>query len=97
MSTKIEVRTLSTGDVLPNGWVVVDAWFDRSQEKFGDLRPQGFVLAMREGEDLTARFDPFATWEFVIDDRGTVTVSGHYFSHIVEAAKDFARRIGTEA
>lgn len=88
---------LKAGSTLDNGWLVIDVWFDRSQERFGDRRPQGFVLALDEGQSLVDRRDHLATWSFVIDERGIVTTSGHYFSHIFPAAKDFARRIGSEA
>lgn len=87
--------TIATGDVLGNGWVVVDMWFDRSQEKFGDMRPQGFVLAMSHGSKITGYDDRYATWSFVRDERGIVTIAGNYFNSVYSAARDFGRRIGT--
>jgi hypothetical protein len=89
MSTTTMDRAVRTGVVLPNGWTVVDTYEDWSQAQFGDEREQGIVLAMMPGE-----YDKFATWSYVVDDRGIVTVSGHYFSHIFPAARDFGRRAG---
>jgi hypothetical protein len=82
---------VAVGDTLPNGATVVAIWYDRSQEKFGDHRPQGVVLAWRGHE--------YATWLFMHDERGTLTVSGRYFysgAAFMSAAKDFARRIARE-
>lgn len=93
LARSMKGEALLTGDVLSNGWTVVDVWFDRSQLKFGDVRPMGYVLAMLPGE----QHDKFATWWFVMDEHGVATTAGHYFPHIFQAAKDLARRIGTEA
>lgn len=96
MST-VTMPQVRRGVVLDNGWTVVDVWFDHSQEKFGDMRDQGVVLATRADGDT---FEPFATWHFVQtwDERRlgwrTDTFTGHYFSGVFPAAKDFARRIG---
>ena len=79
---------VAVGDTLPNGATVVAVWYDRSQEKFGDHRPQGVVLAWRIHE--------YVTWLFCHDERGTVTGSGRYFFDtpaFMSAAKDFARRV----
>lgn len=96
MST-VTMPQVRRGVTLDNGWTVVDVWFDRSQEKFGDLREQGVVLATRPDGDT---FEPFATWSFVCNwyERQSQwrvdTFTGHYFSSVFPAAKDFARRIG---
>lgn len=89
MSTTVTARAVSTGVVLPNGWTVVDTYEDWSQVQFGDEREQGIVLAMLPGE-----YDKFATWSYVVDERGIVTLSGNYFSRIFPAARDFGRRAG---
>lgn len=92
MSTTAQNSRVGIGVVLPNGWTVVDVWHDTSQERFGDMRPQGIVLAMNAAHE----YDPFATWQFFSDERGILTVSGYYFHSIYPASRDFGRRIGTQ-
>lgn len=87
MSVKVEM--IKRGDVLPNGALVLQVGIDTTQEVFGDMRPQGVVLAMVGGGSWAHEF---VTWDYVIDERGVVTVSGHYFDSVVNAVDDFRQR-----
>lgn len=82
------------GSVLPNGATVIDVWNDTSQMKFGDMRPQGVVLATIVNTGLP-RGAEFVTWNWYVERDQCITVSGTYRDNIFPAAKDFARRIGT--
>ena len=83
-----------TGSVLPNSWIVVDVFYDRSQERFGDMREQGVVLAM---DARGIGFDRFVTWTYVVGEEGDAfTFSGRYFQDVWPAVKDFVRRTRIE-
>ena len=81
-----------TGSVLPNSWIVVDVFYDRSQERFGDMREQGVVLAMSAAR-VPHSHDRFVRWTYVVGEEGDAfTFSGRYFQDVWPAVKDFVRR-----
>jgi hypothetical protein len=89
MSTKARLG-LVKGSTLPNGGIVLDSHVEGFH--FGEDndidRQYGYVIA------LLPERPEYATWSFVDDTRGIVTLSGHYHHSLFSAVKDFARRIG---
>ena len=84
---------MQLGTTLPNGALVVDfkelhKWVDFSRTK-----SEGIVLAL-----VADGLHPHVTWRYLMDhaDGAIETVGGTYHSSIFPAAKDFARRIGTD-
>lgn len=62
----------TVGSKLDNGALVLAV----RPEADEDGRPRGYVLAMAN-HNLPA-FAEYVTWAYVIDERGDVTVAGHY-------------------
>jgi hypothetical protein len=77
----IEGSTLRIGDILPNGWVVIDARGDQDH---------AVVLA---GNQDNAH--PYATWFARLGDEGWDTFWGTYHLDVHDAMDAFAHRIAS--
>lgn len=77
------------GSVLQNGALVLAV----REEADEDGRAQGYLLALTHQD--TPTFAEYVTWAYVIDERGDVTVSGHYFNkNLPEALANLESRFG---
>jgi hypothetical protein len=74
------------GQTLPNGAYVIAV---RETGRRSDGAPLGVVLAMCGGGRWPVEY---ATWLYVTDERGTVTVSGRYHPDIAPAVTDLLAR-----
>jgi hypothetical protein len=74
----IETMTLTAGDRLPNGWIVVDATGDADH---------AVVLAFN-GQNT----HPFATWFARMNGDGLVTFWGTYHLELLDAMDAFFHR-----
>jgi hypothetical protein len=75
------------GSTLDNGALVIDIRREASE----DGRALGYVLAMTN--HTTPTFVEYATWAYVVDERGQVTTGGHYFEKdLSKALSDLEKR-----
>lgn len=75
----IETQTLRKGQVLPNGWVVVDAAGDADH---------AVVLAFNGDNEV----HPFATWFARLDGDDWTTFWGTYHADLTDAMDAYADR-----
>jgi hypothetical protein len=75
----IESQGLRAGDILPNGWTVIDAAGDSDH---------AVVLAINSNNA-----HPYATWFARLGDYGWVTYWGEYYGDLDTAIADYNDRI----
>jgi hypothetical protein len=77
------------GSTLDNGALVLDT----RHEADDNGRALGYVLALVPHGSPT--FAEYATWAYVVDERGQVTTAGHYHEkNLSKALMDLDRRFG---
>lgn len=93
MITSVQSLT-RIGDRLPNGAVLIDRKWTRSEERNGEwgsgVAHEAIVLA------LIARGErrEYVTWQYVLDpERGEITVAGHYFNDLLGAVANYQKRV----
>jgi len=90
MITSVQPLTV-VGERLPNGAVLVDRAWTRSEDWTDNLVYHEAVVLCVLNHGSHRR--EFATWIYCLDPRqGEVTISGRYFDNIEAATADFVQR-----
>ena len=89
MITSVQSLT-RIGERLPNGAVLIDRTWTRSEEWGSGVAHEAIVLALIPKGDR----HEYVTWVYCLDPRqfGEFTVSGHYFDGIDDAVLDYRVR-----
>lgn len=91
MITSVQSLT-RIGETLPNGAVLIDRRWTRSEEWGSGVAHEAIVLALIPKGDR----HEYVTWHYCLNpEHGEVMVQGHYFDLIHDAVLDFNTRVRT--